>query len=139
MGLFDRLLNCSDSLTPQAGLLLPTITMVAADGDVDDDEMAIIRRLDGGQRTTDWDSAGATSKEKTVQECISLAAASMNDDQRVVAMANLIDIAMADGTLAGAEKGLVEEYVGAFNVDISKVEEIVSVTSLKNNKEVFGC
>lgn len=48
MGLFDSLLGTpTQELTPQSGLLLAAITMVAIDGDIDDDELAIIRHLDG--------------------------------------------------------------------------------------------
>jgi hypothetical protein len=48
MGLFDRLVgNKPEPLTPQAGLLLSAITMIAADGHIDKDEFAMIRRLDG--------------------------------------------------------------------------------------------
>lgn len=63
-------------LTPQGGLLLAAITMTAIDGDIDDDELAIISRLDGRGKTDAWDSAVKTWKMKAVEECISLAAQS---------------------------------------------------------------
>jgi uncharacterized tellurite resistance protein B-like protein len=138
MGLFDKLGgNKEISLTPQAGLLLSAITMVAIDGDVDDDELAIIRRLDGSGKTDAWDSAVKVWKMKSVEECIPLAAGSMNSEQRLVTIANLIDIAMADGVLAGAEQQLLEAYVGAFEVSEAEIEKIVNVISVKNNKSIF--
>ncbi len=138
MGLFDKLIgNTEISLNPQAGLLLSAITMVAIDGDVDDDELAIIRRLDGSRSTDAWEAALKTWKRKTTSECIILASESMNDKQRMVAIANLIDIAMADGFLAGAEKDLLEAYVKAFDLQDSDVRGIVDVISVKNNKVVF--
>jgi uncharacterized tellurite resistance protein B-like protein len=138
MGFFDKLAGTKEvALTPQAGLLVAAITMVAIDGDVDDDELAIIRRLDGSGNTAAWEMAVKTWKAKTVQECIALATAAMNSEQRLVAMANLVDIAMADGGLAGAEKGLLEAYVAAFGVSGADVQKIVDVVSLKNNKAIF--
>jgi len=138
MGLFDKLVgNKKITLTPQAGLLLSAITMVAIDGDVDDDELAIIRRLDGSGRTDAWDSAVKAWKSSTAEECVGLAAGSMSSEQRLVAMANLIDIAMADGVLAGAEKKLLESYVKAFEVGDGEVEKIINVVSIKNNKSIF--
>lgn len=138
MGLFDRLGgNKAIALSPQAGLLLSAITMVAIDGDVDDDELAIIRRLDGSGSTEAWEAAVRTWKMKSVEECIPLAAGAMNSEQRLVAIANLIDIAMADGILAGAEKGLLEAYVRAFSVNEADVEKIVNVIAIKNNKSAF--
>jgi len=138
MGLFDKLGGSKEiSLTPQAGLLLSAITMVAIDGDVDDDELAIIRRLDGSGRTDAWDSAVKAWKMKSVEECIPLAANSMNSEQRLSAMANLIDIAMADGVLADAERQLLEAYVQAFEISQEEIERIVNIVSIKNNKSIF--
>ena len=138
MGLFSKLGgNKEISLTPQGGLLLAAITMTAIDGDIDDDEIAIIQRLDGNGRTNDWDSAVKVWKMKPLEECITLASNSMDSEQCLVAIANLIDIAMADGILAGAEQDLLEAYVNAFGVNESDVEKIVDVIAIKNNKDIF--
>lgn len=139
MGLFDRLIsNKPIHLTPQAGLLLSAITMVAIDGEVDDDELAIIRRLDGSANTEAWEAAVKTWKTtRSVDERVSLATAAMNQKQRLVAIANLIDIAMADGVLAGAEERLLEAFVDAFDIDESIVETIVKVIAIKNDRSDF--
>lgn len=138
MGLFDRLGgNKAAPLSPQGGLLLSAITMIAADGDVDDDEMAIVRRLDGGRSTADWEAAVKAWKGNPIEECIALSAKAMNQEQMLVAMANLIDIAMADGSLHGKEKRLLESYIDAFGLDSSSVEKIVEVIAIKNNKAAF--
>lgn len=138
MGFFDKLAgNKEVALTPQAGLLLAAITMVSADGDVDDDELAIIRRLDGSGTTVAWETAVKTWKARSSAECVALATAAMNPKQRLMAMANLIDIAMADGGLAGAEKTLLEAYVTAFGCSGAEVQKIVEVVSLKNDKSIF--
>ena len=139
MGLFDKLRGGGEgmSLTPQGGLLLAAITMIAADGDVDDDELAIVRRLDGPYQTKDWDDAVRAWKMYPLEKCIEMATASMNAEQRTVAIANLIDIAMADGVLAGNEEKLLNIYVEAFNIPYSIVEKIVEVIAIKNNKALF--
>lgn len=62
----------------------------------------------------------------------------MNSEQQLVAIANLIDIAMADGILAGDEQTLLEAYVEAFDVPTSEIETIVNVISIKNNKSSFN-
>lgn len=138
MGLFSKLGGSEEiSLTPQGGLLLAALTMTAIDGDIDDDEIAIIRRLDGSGATDDWDSAVKAWKMKPIEECITLAANSMDNQQRLVAIINLIDIAMADGILAGAEEDLLEAYVTAFGIDEPSIEQIVQVISVKNDKSIF--
>jgi uncharacterized tellurite resistance protein B-like protein len=138
MGLFDKLVGNRDiSLTPQAGLLLSAMVMIAIDGDVDDDELSIIRRLDRSDKTDAWDSALKAWKAKSRSECIQLSAGSMNSEQRLTTIANLIDIAMADGVLVGAEQQLLEDFVKAFEISREKIEQIVNVISIKNNKSIF--
>lgn len=138
MGLFDKLIGNNEiNLTPQAGLLLAAITMTACDGDIDDDEIAIIRRLDGSRSTDDWEAAVKAWKLKSASECIALAAAAMNSQQRHVAIANLVDIAMADGVLAGAEKELLEAYAEAFEISANDISNIVDVIAIKNDRSIF--
>lgn len=139
MGMFDRLTGHKEiQLSPQGGLVLAAITMVAVDGDVDDDELAVIRRLDGSGSTEAWETAVKAYKTKSLRECLEMATAAMNAEQRLVAMANLVDIAMADGGLAGAEKELLEAYVTAFGVSEADVAKMVEVIAIKNDRGVFG-
>lgn len=138
MGLFSKLGGSTEiTLSPQSAMLLAAITMTAIDGDIDDDEIAIIRRLDGNRQTDAWEAAVKAWKMKSIDECISLAAESMNSEQQLVTIANLIDIAMADGVLAGDEQRLLEAYVDAFDVSESEIEKIVHVVAIKNNKSCF--
>ena len=53
-------------------------------------------------------------------------------------MVNLIDIAMADGVLEGAERILLEEYVNAFQLDEDFIHGVVTVVSMKNDQDVFA-
>ena len=111
--------------------------MVAVDGDVDDDELSIIQRLNRGGQTSDWNTAIKAWKTKTTDECIKLTAAAMDDHQRLVCITNLVDIAMADGILAGEEEDLLERYLSAFNIQAADIEKVVDVIAIKNDKESF--
>ena len=117
-------------------MLLAALTVVGVDGNIDDNEFTAISLLNCGP-VQNWDAAINAWKERTLEECISLVVASLNPEQRLVTMANLIDLAMADGTLAGSEKWILESYVKAFDIDVSKVKEFVNFVSIKNNREIF--
>lgn len=39
---------------------------------------------------------------------------------------------MADGSFDGAEERLAEEYIEAFDMDISFVKQVVDIVSIKN-------
>ena len=139
MSLFSKLGGGNEiDLTPQGGLLLAAISMTAIDGDVDDNELAIIRRLDGSGNTENWEAAVKAWKTNNIEQCVQLAAKSMSAEQQLIAMANLIDIAMADGMLGNDEKALLEAYVDAFNVKEEDISKIVDVISVKNNKSAFA-
>jgi len=72
-----------------------------------------------------------------VPECVALVAKSMNPKQQLVTMANLIDIAMADGHLVRTEQELLEDYFEAFDVSREEIENILKVISTKNDKSLF--
>jgi len=55
----------------------------------------------------------------------------MDNNQWLVAIANLVDIAMADGMLVGKEKELLEVYLEAFDVNETDVKKTVEVISIK--------
>lgn len=137
MGLFDKLSGKKETeLSAKGGLLLAAITMIAVDGDIDEDEISIVQRLD---RKNDgaWDEAVRAWKMNSFEDCIPLAAGAMNGEQSMVAIANLIDIAMADGLLVGKEKELLEVYLELFDLNESDVAKVVDVISIKNNDSIF--
>ena len=140
MGLFDALRGQREVvLTPRAAMLLACISMVSADGDIGDDEIAVIRRIDGSASNSDWQKAlEAWKRVSGPNECVNLTAPHLNADQRRFTGANLIDIAMADGLLAGAERELLEQYVDAFQLDEGFVQQVVQVASIKNDQTAFS-
>lgn len=134
MGIFDRLAgNREITLDSKSAILLGCITMVAADGDVDDDELAIIRRIDGTGSTNAWNAAVAAWKRHSVGECADMVCRFVDVEHQNALLANLIDIAMADGVLAGAEKRLLESYVDKLQVSDDIVSAMVDVIGLKNS------
>lgn len=124
-------------LTPKAALLLSTITMAAIDGKLDRNEIAIINRLDGFSLSEEWDLAIAVWEATPVEECIILISQTLNPKQQRVAMANMVDIAMADGAFDQNENVLLRAYVNAFDVLDEDVERIVDVITIKNDKSLF--
>ena len=124
-------------LTPKSALLLSTITITAIDGDLDENEVAIINRLDGFKTSEDWDQAIAIWETTSVNDCIPMVAEALSEKQQRVAMANMVDIALADGFLDEAENVLLSAYASAFSVADAEIEKIVDVITIKNDKSLF--
>lgn len=139
MGLFDKLRGSTEiNLCPRSAMLLACISMVGADGPIDDDEIAIIYRIDGEQRTRAWDQAlDAWRRMRSPADCVELIAARLDSEQRRFTLANLFDIAMADGFLEGAEQALLEMYLDAFGVDPAFVDALCDVIGTKNDRSRF--
>jgi uncharacterized tellurite resistance protein B-like protein len=137
MGLFDKLSGSGSSkLTPKSALALAAITMIGADGSVDDGELDGLHRIVRGDDEA-FRLAFRVYKDKDINECLTLVSNILNDRQKVAAIANLLDLAMADGMLAGAEKRLLEAYVNNFNVDEEIVRTIIDVIAIKNDFSIF--
>ncbi|GAA6138104.1 hypothetical protein NBRC116583_18510 [Arenicella sp. 4NH20-0111] len=124
-------------LTPRAAVLLAAITVSAVDGELDSNEVAIINRLDGFTTSADWDFAIGVWNDTPMEDCVALVAKSLNERQQRICFANLVDIAMADGSLHESENVLLRAYTSAFSVTDGEVERIVDVITLKNDKTGF--
>ena len=124
-------------LTPRAALLLAAITISAVDGELSTNEVAIINRLDGFTTSTDWDFAIGVWNDTPMEDCVDLVAKSMSERQQRICFANLVDIAMADGSLHESENVLLSAYTSAFSVTDAEVEKIFDVITLKNDKAGF--
>lgn len=124
-------------LTPKAALLLSAISITMIDGEADPNEVAIINRLDGFNLSDDWDTAIQVWNEASIEDCISAIASSLDAKQQRVVMANLVDIALADGFLDKVENTLLRVYARAFSVSEEDIERIVDVLSIKNDKSRF--
>jgi len=81
-----------------------------------------------------WDIYNWNIKEEIIP-CITEA---LNPRQRLIALANLCDIAMQDGVLTGAEKELLMLFNEEFEIAPSELNKIIEATSLKNDIKEFG-
>ena len=127
----------SHNISPKAALLLATITMTAIDGELNENEVAIMNRLDGFNISEDWDSAIECWNDLAIDECVALVAKTLDAKQQRVVMANMIDIALADGFLAEDENTLLRAYAQEFDVSDADIESIMDVITIKNDKSRF--
>lgn len=137
MGLFDKLLGKEAKLTPKSAFVLAAMTLIAADGQIDEEEIFALRRLVKGDSDSIKNAQKVWQANPNLKELLPLIAAALDSKQREVVIANLIDLAMADGILANAEKELLGLYMQAFQLSDATVQPIIDVVALKNNASVF--
>jgi uncharacterized tellurite resistance protein B-like protein len=99
MGIFDKLTGKTATLTPKSALGLSAITVIAADGVIDEAELNDLAKIVRGDRKS-IDVAMEVMRANKFPGVIDLVAATLDEKQRLATLAILCDPAMADGVLA---------------------------------------
>lgn len=138
MGLFDKLKGSkSRELTPKSALVLSAITVIASDGEIDAAEMNDLAKIARGDRDA-VNAAVQVLQETTLPDAIDLVARTLNEQQRMAAMAILMDLAMSDGVLAGNEQKILQQYMEKFGITEAALKPVIDTIAIKNDFSVFS-
>jgi uncharacterized tellurite resistance protein B-like protein len=138
MGIFDKLTGGkSMQLTPKSALVAAAITVVASDGVLDDQELFDLQKIVRGDKTA-VDIAMKVLQEAKLPEVMDAVAGILNEKQRLTAMAILLDLAMADGILAGNEQKILQAYMEKFGISEAALKPVIDTIALKNDFSVFS-
>ena len=137
MGIFDKLTGKPATLTPKSALVLSAITVIAADGAIDEAELNDLAKIVRGDRNA-VDTAVQVMKANPFPGVMDLVANVLDEKQKLATLAILCDIAMSDGVLAGEEKMILEMYMDKFGVTEAKLAPIIEAISIKNNVTIFS-
>ncbi len=137
MGIFDKLTGKSATLTPKSALVLSAITVIAADGVIDEAELNDLAKIVRGDRKS-IDTAMQVLRANKFPGVIDLVAATLDEKQKLATLAILCDLAMADGVLAGEEKAVLQLYMDKFGVPEAKLQPIIDAIAIKNDFSIFS-
>jgi uncharacterized tellurite resistance protein B-like protein len=137
MGIFDRLTGKPATLTPKSALVLSAITVIAADGVIDEAELNDLAKIVRGDRKS-IDTAMEILRANKFPGVIDMVAGVLDEKQKIATLAILCDLAMADGVLAGEEKAVLQMYMDKFAVPESKIQPIIDVIAIKNDFSIFS-
>jgi uncharacterized tellurite resistance protein B-like protein len=138
MGIFDKLTGSKNvQLTPKSALVASAITLIAADGVLDDQELFDLQKIVRGDKAS-VDTAIKVMQGNQLPEIISLVAGTLNEKQRMTTLAILLDLAMADGILAGNEQKILQMYMEKFGISEAALKPIIDAIALKNDFSVFS-
>lgn len=120
-------------VSAQGALVLAMMAMILVDGNADDDELAVLEKIinnvNADESADELDNLYDTYE---YAELIELIANSLDASQRKTVVANLLDVAMADGILGENEKELLVIFIMEFQMDSSDVDNIIDVIAAKN-------
>ncbi len=142
MGIFDKLTGKPATLTSKSALVVSAITVIAADGAIDEAELNDLAKIVRGDKKS-IDTAMQVMKENPFPGVIDLVAKALDEKQKLATLAILCDIAMSDGVLAGEEKKILQMYMDKFGVSEAKLAPaklapIIDAISIKNNFSIFA-
>jgi uncharacterized tellurite resistance protein B-like protein len=137
MGIFDKLTGKTATLTPKSALVLSAVTVIAADGVIDEAELNDLAKIVRGDRKS-IDVAMEVLRANKFPAVIDLAAAALDEKQRLATLAILCDLAMADGILAGEEKAVLQLYMDKFGIPEATLQPIIDAIAIKNDFSIFS-
>jgi uncharacterized tellurite resistance protein B-like protein len=137
MGIFDRLTGKPATLTPKSALVLSALTVIAADGVIDESEVNDLAKIVRGDRKS-IDVAIQVLKANQFPGVIDLVAGVLDEKQKLATLAILCDIAMADGILAAEEKKVLEMYMEKFGISEATLKPIIEAIAIKNDFSIFS-
>jgi uncharacterized tellurite resistance protein B-like protein len=138
MGIFDRLTGSKPvTLNPKSALVLSAITVIAADGIIDQAELNDLAKIVRGDQTS-INTAMEVLKANKFPGVIDMVAATLDEKQKLATLAILCDLAMADGVLAGEEKAVLGMYMAKFGVSEAVLKPIIEAIAIKNDFSIFS-
>ena len=137
MGIFDKLTGKPATLTPKSALVLSAITVIAADGVIDEAEINDLAKIVRGDKKS-IDTAMQVLKANKFPGVIDMVAATLDEKQKLATLAILCDLAMADGVLAGEEKAILQMYMDKFGVPEVALKPIIEAIAIKNDFSIFS-
>jgi uncharacterized tellurite resistance protein B-like protein len=150
MGLFDMFKGDSgEQLTPHLVFAASLIYMMAADGEMDNEEVGHLLSVLGGSKETDGSIGVGAQNRQLLQKAqqivrsmpmnqfLQQAAPMLTDAQKMCVLTNLIDSSLADGQAEVEEQQLFGQFMQAFGITEQQFMPYFQVLSLKNDRSVF--
>lgn len=138
MGLFDMFKgDAAQPMTPKLAFATSLIYMMAADGQIEEEEIGQLLSAIGGDRPL-LDNAVKYARKNNVDTFLQQAAPALSEPQKLCVLANLCDSLLADGSAAPAEQALFGRFLTAFQVSEERFRPYFEVIAMKNDRSVFG-
>jgi len=149
MSLFGNMGSRADQLTPWLSFTISLVYCIAADGEVDEEEIGYLLTALGGERI-DEDTVGVANRNReildraiaytnrhTPEEFLETAAAMLNMEQKLCILMNMADSALSDGIAEDEEQRLILQFKEAFGVSDDQLAPLMQALLIKNDKSVF--
>ncbi len=149
MGLFDMFKGDSgQEMTPHLAFAISLIYIMAADGEIQNEEVGHLLSVLGGAESGGTIGVGANNRalldkaikyvrKKSVDEFFNEASPLLTDAQKMCILTNMADSLLSDGHAEPEEQALFERFLNAFAISNERFKPFFEVIALKNDRSVF--
>jgi uncharacterized tellurite resistance protein B-like protein len=107
--------NDESGLSAKMALCLAAMTLVGIDGEFNEEELAKLRDLIHSDENA-FLKAFSFYNERSLDVCMKVVAARLNEEQKQIVYRILYDLAHSDQDLAKSEEDLLKQYAAAFGL-----------------------
>ena len=150
MGLFDMFRSDrGEQMSAHLAFVTSLIYMMAADGEMDHEEVGQLLAVLGGEKQQDGTiGVGAQNRDllRKAQQIVrttpldtflTQATPILTDAQKMCVLTNLVDSSLSDGVAEPEEQVMFDKFMRAFGIAESRFRPFFEVVSLKNDRTVF--
>lgn len=150
MGLFDMFKgDTSTEMTPHLAFATSLLYMMAADGEMDNEEVGHLLSVLGGSNEGNGtigvgannrhllDTAMKYKRKNSVETFLQEASPLLTDAQKMCILVNLLDSSLVDGQPEPEEQMLFGKFLQAFGIGEDRFRPFFEVIALKNDRAVF--
>ncbi len=136
MGLFDVFKTEPPKLTPRLALAVGLLFMMAADGEIEPEEIGQLQSVVGGDQEL-IHTAVKFMRSIRYDKFLVEANALLNPQQKLCVLINMADSLLSDGSAAAAEQQTFILALNAFGMTEESFKPYFETIALKNNRGIF--
>jgi uncharacterized tellurite resistance protein B-like protein len=149
MGLFDMFKGDSGlEMTPHLAFATSLLYMIAADGEISNEEVGQLLSVLGGEESGGTIGVGANNRQllenaqryirgHSMSEFLAEATPLLSDAQKMCVLVNLADSLLSDGSAAPEEQKMFGQVMQGFGISEERFQPFFEVILLKNDRTVF--
>ena len=136
MGLFDMFKTEAPKLSPRLALAVGLLFMMAADGQIEQEEIGQLQSVVGGDEQL-IHAAIKYLRAVPYDQFVSEANALLNPQQKLCVLVNMADSLLSDGHAAAAEQSAFNKALSGFGMTEDGFRPYFETLAVKNNRSVF--
>jgi len=136
MGLFDMFKSETLKLTPKLALAVALVYMMAADGQIEAEEIGHLQSILGSDDEL-INSAVKYVRTMKLDQFLADAPAVLNPAQKLCLLISMADSLLSDGRADDAEQRLFHRALEAFGMNEASFKPYFETLAIKNNRSVF--